>query len=125
MHFYKNLHQTITFFTNVTFVQAGSPGVAGGKGKRNRKSTDNLHPNLLPEDYLDEVIGQYFNADSSGEDDTASAAAKKLPTAASSEASVSATVATEPEKKSVKQERNFYGYLNLWLICFNLFFIMR
>ena len=30
---------------------------------------DNLHPNLLPEDYLDEVIGQYFNADSSDPED--------------------------------------------------------
>ena len=29
------------------------------------KVEDNLHPNLLPEDYLDEVIGQYFNADDS------------------------------------------------------------
>ena len=46
-------------------MQQGSPGA---KGKRNRKSTDNLHPNLLPEDYLDEVIGQYFNADSSGDE---------------------------------------------------------
>ncbi|XP_023323799.1 transcription initiation factor TFIID subunit 3 [Eurytemora carolleeae] len=41
-----------------------------GKNKKSRnKSTDNLHPNLLPEDYLDEVIGQYFNTESSGEDE--------------------------------------------------------
>lgn len=34
-----------------------------------KKSTEDLPPNLLPEDYLDEVIGQYFNADSSSEED--------------------------------------------------------
>ena len=31
-------------------------------------STEDLHPNLLPEDYLDEVISQYFNNDSSSDD---------------------------------------------------------
>ena len=31
-------------------------------------STEDLPPNLLPEDYLDEVISQYFNNDSSSED---------------------------------------------------------
>merc|ERR1719471_1119006 len=33
-----------------------------------RMSTEDLPPNLLPEDYLDEVISQYFNNDSSSED---------------------------------------------------------
>ena len=50
---------------------ASRRGGSGGK-KARQKSTDNLHPNLLPEDYLDEVIGQYFNQDeedSSGEED--------------------------------------------------------
>jgi len=42
-----------------------------GKERKNprTKSTDDLPPNLLPEDYLDEVIGQYFNNDSSSEEE--------------------------------------------------------
>jgi hypothetical protein len=54
-------------------------GRRGGGGKKARqKSTDNLHPNLLPEDYLDEVIGQYFNQDdSSGDDDERQPVSKK------------------------------------------------
>ena len=42
-----------------------------GKDRKNprTKSTDDLPPNLLPEDYLDEVIGQYFNNDSSSEEE--------------------------------------------------------
>jgi hypothetical protein len=48
-------------------------GPGGGhreKVKNSRtKSTEDLPPNLLPEDYLDEVIGQYFNADSSSEEE--------------------------------------------------------
>merc|ERR1719471_2098203 len=38
------------------------------KKKSPRMSTEDLPPNLLPEDYLDEVISQYFNNDSSSED---------------------------------------------------------
>jgi len=38
------------------------------KKKGPRMSTEDLPPNLLPEDYLDEVISQYFNNDSSSED---------------------------------------------------------
>merc|ERR1711963_1189308 len=38
------------------------------KKKTPRMSTEDLPPNLLPEDYLDEVISQYFNNDSSSED---------------------------------------------------------
>lgn len=48
----------------------------GGK-KARQKSTDNLHPNLLPEDYLDEVIGQYFNQDDEDSSDDEEAAAVK------------------------------------------------
>ena len=34
-------------------------------------STEDLPPNLLPEDYLDEVISQYFNSDISHANDEA------------------------------------------------------
>merc|ERR1712048_1421848 len=51
------------------------------KKKSPRMSTEDLPPNLLPEDYLDEVISQYFNNDSSSEDqancDTAAAKTRR------------------------------------------------
>ena len=39
------------------------------KSSSRTKSTEDLPPNLLPEDFLDEVIGQYFNADSTSEEE--------------------------------------------------------
>merc|ERR1712048_440540 len=51
------------------------------KKKSPRMPTEDLPPNLLPEDYLDEVISQYFNNDSSSEDqancDTAAAKTRR------------------------------------------------
>ena len=41
------------------------------KSSSRTKSTEDLPPNLLPEDFLDEVIGQYFNADSTSEEEQA------------------------------------------------------
>lgn len=46
-----------------------SPQKAKDRKNPRTKSTDDLPPNLLPEDYLDEVIGQYFNNDSSSEEE--------------------------------------------------------
>ena len=59
--------------------------VAKEKVKNSRtKSTEDLPPNLLPEDYLDEVIGQYFNADSSSEEEQRVEEAKEVVTKPSS-----------------------------------------
>jgi len=84
---------------------------SSSKAKKARhRSTDNLHPNLLPEDYLDEVIGQYFNADSDGDAEEATVKpAKPTSPAATGNKSVKSPAVAAAAIKPAKRGRKAVG----------------
>ena len=72
-------------------------------------STEDLHPNLLPEDYLDEVISQYFNNDSSSDDQDSRQVSRprRRESIKNSPSDNSSTEEEEEEEKEVEnEERN-------------------
>ena len=84
-----------------------SPQKAKEKAKNVRtKSTEDLPPNLLPEDYLDEVIGQYFNNDSSSEEEQRLEKAKVVTKSSSNTDSEDDSSTEEGDAPSPKKARS-------------------